>query len=501
MSTFLVFANSAALAMVHILARLLALAAGTMLSLVIHEAGHALAGVACGRTPRRVLLGIRGRFRGSFAIGRIPVVVRGWPTGGQTQYRGAMPGARGVWTLLAGPLANLLAALAGWGLDQAVGSSTRFVGGPGSVRFWLSFFVMTNLCAFLRNLMPYQVAAGAQVMSSDGWQLMTRFQSRPSLSLEKTSRAKAAAPGVLARTVALLSTLLAGAMLVWMLMEQDAPARERYLGFPPPMVILFIPAILQFYGSWKVAKHSFPVRDPAAFIEESFRIELSEAWLGNDWPAAVALFSRKPGAISGPGWQFLEAFAYLANGDFAEALELSRGADDPDRSPAAGEVLSGIQISALSALGKTEEAAALLSSQMSTARGETRQYILDESATFALKIRNQTLAEECLPHLRQFCQANPGIITMRGTLGSILAELGMAEEARPILLQVLKTTDSLEDVGIVSAFLAEIALSQSEKSEARRHATRALRVCDAAWVRERAARAIPGSGRTVSGIH
>ncbi len=112
---------------------------------------------------------------------------------------------------------------------------------------------------------------------------------------------------------------------------------------------------------------------------------------------------------------------------------------------------------------------------------------LDLLATTALreKCADRTLLEHYVSGLEREIAERPGLITLKGTLGGLLAELGRPE-AQAVLEEVVRESGALIDQGISSLFLAEIHLKKGDRAAARSSAERALACYDEKWVTERA---------------
>lgn len=491
----------------QLLAPLAALGYSLVLALLIHEAGHALAGWSVGLMPGRVVIGLKGRYLGSLRMGRVPLVFCGWPNGGLNQFGpdANLTGRKGLWVLLGGPLAGLLALAAAWVLDRQVGAEDFFLIKPDSLHFWLAFLMMGNLCCALRSLLPVPLGIyGRVALFSDGWRITGVLAERKSLSPEETVRLRKR----WAWGVALFCTALVGIIFT---VDYGERFRQRQrdldeLGLPrhpelqyPTLstAILLLPPIFLMTYCWKVAKSPMPREIPTPAGADPHFVEAFQAFLRLDFSRARELISNR-GNSPAPeiSWWLLELEVAQHSGDFAslEALSkslLEKELDDEKASEVLGCRAMGCRVIALSGLGREEEADDVLDTLLVNLEGEARQLPLDTIATQALRDGSRSLCRLCLPYLRRLCKQFPDVITLQGTLGAVLVELELEDEAEPILRRVLKTSESLDDIGIVSVFLAELEAARGRVSEARRHADRAVRVCDAPWVHERAAR-IPG---------
>lgn len=495
-------------AIFEVLAPLAALGYASVLALLIHEAGHALAGWSVGWVPRRVVIGLKGRYLASLRFGPVPLVFCGWPNGGLNRFGpdAGLSGRKGLWVLLGGPLAGVLASAAAWALDRQLGMRDFFLIQPHTPHFWLAFFMMGNLCCALRSLLPVPLMFhSGSALFSDGWRITGMLAERKSLSPEKTARLRKR----LAWGVALFCTALV-IVLFTVDYEERFQQRRRDLdkfGLPrhpelhyPTLstAILLIPPIFLMTYSWKVAKSPMPREDSGVIPCGPEYGKAYQACLRLDFSTCLRLIAeRSEFPESDRPWRMLEVEVLNLCGNFAALESLTRElaakeAEADEEDTAWKTWLMGRRIPALSGLGRENEADDLLETLRVNLEGEEWQVLLDTVATRALHNGDPSLCRLCLPHLRRACGQPEAPTTLWGTYGSVLAELRMWKEAGPILHRVLKTTESLDDVGIVSVFLAEAAAADGRLPEARGHAVRAVRVCDLPWVYERAAR-IPGA--------
>jgi hypothetical protein len=147
--------------------QLFGLAAVILVSLVLHEIGHAVAAYAVRFTVLGMVLGA-GRTLLTTKIGSLPITIRLLPIGGHVMTQSTRPGddhfARvAVWS--AGPGINLLVAVvAGFGLAPFGGANQ-----------WI---LIINGLLCIANLVPYSkfIPEADRRVGTDGWQIITALR-------------------------------------------------------------------------------------------------------------------------------------------------------------------------------------------------------------------------------------------------------------------------------------------------------------------------------------
>jgi tetratricopeptide (TPR) repeat protein len=147
--------------------------------LLIHESGHALAARALGMPVWAIELG-GGPVIGTIKLGGVPVLFRRYLLAGgyviatcaDTRYQRLRYGLQA----LAGPVANLAAALALIALPGAPGSGSPFP--HGTHLYPLQIFVFANLLIGGLNLIPRMVTTTHGRMASDGLRLVRALLGR-----------------------------------------------------------------------------------------------------------------------------------------------------------------------------------------------------------------------------------------------------------------------------------------------------------------------------------
>jgi hypothetical protein len=125
---------------------------------------------------------------------------------------------------------------------------------------------------------------------------------------------------------------------------------------------------------------------------------------------------------------------------------------------------------ALAAAGCVDDARSIcreILSDPGEARGSaTRRDAADGLACLALYWNRRDLLEEGLAVITSAIEEFPDEITLRGTLGSILFELGDLERAEPLLSEVADCSEADIDRAITSVYLAVIHAARGEVEEA-----------------------------------
>jgi predicted Zn-dependent protease len=77
---------------------------------------------------------------------------------------------------------------------------------------------------------------------------------------------------------------------------------------------------------------------------------------------------------------------------------------------------------------------------------------------------------------QELIAANPGNISVMGTRGSILVDIGQIDEGKAMLIQVLEKTESLFDKSYTNIFLALAEKKQGNLEMARDYAERSAKL-------------------------
>ena len=129
----------------------------------------------------------------------------------------------------------------------------------------------------------------------------------------------------------------------------------------------------------------------------------------------------------------------------------------------------------LAAKGRYSEARAIVDEMLKQEplAAATRAHYIDHLITLFLNYSIAEWATEIDRWSYDALLASPNSVTLRGTRGSVLAELGRNREARILLEEVLAETDSTTDRVFCHAYLAWLAAQEGKQDSARKHLDRA----------------------------
>lgn len=147
------------------------------MTILPHEAGHALAARLMGFAVDRIVVGF-GRKLTTVTLFGVPIEIHMYPTSGATHIAiRDVPYARWKWALivLAGPLANLLLLWLAVSAGSALWLSESIEHGPAPV----SAFIAANLLILIGNLWPSYVASDTGKTPTDGAQLLALATGKP----------------------------------------------------------------------------------------------------------------------------------------------------------------------------------------------------------------------------------------------------------------------------------------------------------------------------------
>jgi tetratricopeptide (TPR) repeat protein len=195
--------------------------------------------------------------------------------------------------------------------------------------------------------------------------------------------------------------------------------------------------------------------------------------LRNDGLLLWHLFFPGEAAKSPPFYQ--EVTEALRAGKKDEAVELAREAvkscesKDYDHCQ---ELLAGTLVHA----GRIQEAAGILREQLVTMRADHPKFweLADSFACLALYHHVPALYEESEKLIRQSLKAHPQALTLKGTLGGLLAENGADDEALPLLRELHARAETETDLGISAAYLSMLARRGGKEVEAAAYRDQAL---------------------------
>jgi hypothetical protein len=183
-----------------------------------------------------------------------------------------------------------------------------------------------------------------------------------------------------------------------------------------------------------------------------------------------------PGEVPKSPDGYAEVAEALRAGKKDEAVELARQAAKICESKdydAYQELLAGTLVAA----GRIEDAAGVCRDQLTTMRAGHPKFLdlADTFACLALYHRVPALYGESEALIRKGLKANPRALTLKGTLGGLLAEKGADAEALPLLRELHARAETETDLAISAAYLSMLAMRQGNEAEAAEFAEQARR--------------------------
>lgn len=147
-----------------------AFALSLVVSVVLHEGGHLVAGLMFGEPVRKLRIGSGPTLIGFRVRGLVIQVCLNPLSGGAVYYstQGLRPGARRLLSIAAGPAVNAFVSVIAFSLYQN-GLS------------WLGIFVVANAALFIATAMPTTSVEGGRKRASDGMQILNLLLRRPTL--------------------------------------------------------------------------------------------------------------------------------------------------------------------------------------------------------------------------------------------------------------------------------------------------------------------------------
>lgn len=431
-----------------------------------HELGHAIAGRVLGFQQIRILVG-SGKPLFSFQFFGIPTLISLIPLGGLTLSGPVAAPSR--WRYLAfvaaGPLVNLLVVgVSCW----AIPSGRVFTFPNGSAA---SIFFWANVIVIAENLIPYQAITPFGTLPNDGlllWKVLFRWDE---LTTSKPARVPAWEFGIRHMLKWTVFSMMAGATMFFVaigilpfLGTTGLHGWEIKLLLPMVMSLL---ALVSGWAAWRVVKHPIP---PTA-IHEGMQQSL---------PLSSEQMQR-----------LAQAIECAQNRNLAEAERL------------VDELLSAIPDTSLAGcwpLVQLKLRFIVVLNDVSRAENICREWV-SRAPTIEDKIRIldflscQLLFESSPPVLdtaerlaRQALELAPTALTLKGTLGGILAEQGRFAEAEPLLQECLKLSTKLHDKGISSFYLSLVKLASGDRSRARELIKRSMIFHPEPWLLSKARR-------------
>lgn len=431
-----------------------------------HEFGHALLARAFGFSGLRVFIGV-GRPLFSFRLFGIPVLVSPIPFGGLTTFQASPKLTR--WkhlaTVAAGPAVNLFAAALAWHAIEPGGLRSNLGTLPAIILF-------ANVLVLVQNLFPHHVRTPAGRTPSDGLQLwlLLFFPNRPTpLAPERVPLWQIVLCHVFKWTI---FAIMLGATILFVGLG-CLPFVHSYpdSGWQYKLLFPAIMALLASLAGWITVR---VVREPISEVRKTL---LAGGAIGRTTP-----WSPQQQSLLQRTLDALNANQPAAAEDALNQLLSSNPAPDPENYM----IVLLLKVQALAAQDMARAETFCLDFLNTAAVTRQKIHLLDALASLIL---SQTAS----PHLqtaerltRQGLQLAPDSLTLKGTLGSILAEQRRYNEAEPLLRECFECSPSLRDQGITCFYLGLVKLAAGKLKEAKKHIHRALELCPEPWLETKA---------------
>jgi tetratricopeptide (TPR) repeat protein len=111
--------------------------------------------------------------------------------------------------------------------------------------------------------------------------------------------------------------------------------------------------------------------------------------------------------------------------------------------------------------------------------------VLDAIASATLMMENPSALNEAERWARKALELAPGVLTIKGTLGSILSELNRDTEAEPLLEECYRRSPQPHDQGIAALYLGLIRHRRGEIKDAKKLIDRSVILHPEDWVIKR----------------
>jgi hypothetical protein len=402
------------------------------LSLLIHEAGHAMAAWLAGEKPRRILIGTEDRLVVILRIFRIPVIIRAWAVDGMViLQRPVSRRWKRVWISAGGPLAGLVAAAAGLGLYFILPDVHAFP--QRLLGILLPWFTLWNLWGALRNILPFEAPnRHFGILLSDGLQIIREFY------------------------------------------PDWKPARSRPINA----------------ASAETSGEAGVRTDPAVLAK------LETALLAEDWACAQTLITENRAENpSDVMWIAMELRYRFLSGDDVGVLNLLEDSAVIPAGHEWKPAVVTTELLCRARLGQADSWRSILD-VLPRLLPEPNDQVrtLKELSTFAVVEKLTDLCAALLPRVQHFGGDPPGGLSLQAQLGGLLAESGSWEAAGPLLEEGFKQSTALTDPGFSAMLLGEMALKAGRHRDAARWARMAINLDDWKPVVKRAEAVLEAAG-------
>ena len=463
------------------------------ISIVPHELGHGLAGRVCGLDVRAIVLGSGPTLFVARIFG-IPVEFKLLPIAGAALAQPTpVNWLRSRWFIFvaAGPLANGLA---------IVGAHLVF-----GVPFWSAsllhsspaeLFVFANWIHLIVNLVPFTAYTNYGRMPNDGLSLIQMLFMRrlPFIPAQRTTRGNRLLAWIGAAV--LWSFALICFVLVWFAINASTLTGKsrRFL------VLLSggMGGSLLWFG-WRALSRSAAQKVASSYPQYVFMNEIQQH---AKECLCHPLAAEYQAHVTAKNWSEAEKIllkmcppevnAYVAAavgdcregaGDYAEASRMYAVAETMLR-PEAAVWLKIQRVKMLSRSGDVTAAGELARSVVNGLTGAAQLGALDSLACLPIMDNIKSLLPLAEEFSRKALELQPQNLTLKGTRGSILFELGHVEEAEPLLKEVYTTSEADNDQRISAFYLGLIAKARGDLKRARAFAVQSA-IYPEKWLSER----------------
>jgi hypothetical protein len=440
------------------------------LMILPHELGHAIAARLFGYSQIRILIGM-GKPLFSFEFAGFYWVFNPIPFGGLTLSK--PPAKVNRWKHLifvsAGLAVNALAAFVAWlfigpdGLFHSLGSIAKLF-------FWGNVVVLTE------NLVPRAVQTAYGNTFTDGWQIWN--------VLFRWNKPITPGPQIIPAWEVFISHALKWCIAVvlsfgaiFFAVVMFMPFWPSYRSTSPFPLIGTIGTIMWFalficltsasaWYAWRV------VRQPIARVRKR--------------TAIASLAAEYRAAFTPEQFEMYKQMArLLQTRDFAQAETLLDQLMPVilNHSSEGYVQLLLIKLNCLLGQSRIEQTEALCLNYVQQDVGKEQKIkVLDGLASYLLYQSSATLLKQGERFARLGLEIAPGTLTLKGTLGSILAEQGNYSEAEPLLVECLELSPALHDHAIATFYLGMIKLRRGEAKEGKRLIKRGMKMLPEAWI-------------------
>ena len=399
------------------------------------------------------------------------------PFGGVTLWNPTNAVAR--WRLLvfaaAGLLVNVTAAAMAWCVVAPGALFSFHAGNLGTTFFWANVLVLVG------NLFPHQTPTPYGVLDSDGlllWKLLFRWNKPFTVEPVRLPFWELAVRHLLKWTV---FVVMVGAVLLFLLVAVVIlVAGNGTGGWELKAAVPAIMLGLALAAGWAAVRIA---HDPVSTVET---------------PRRPAGFSHTVSLSSEQDQLVVRAIKHAERNEFAEAEGLLDRAlaGTTERSVAERWPLALLKLEYILAQNDVERAEKACREWVNqAATTEEKVRILDGFASEVLYTSTSSALENAERLVRKALELAPGCLTLKGSLGGILAELGRYAEAEPLLHECLSRSPAFHDQGIAAFYLGLARFSTGDRSEAKRLIKRAMVLHPATWLMTKAEAKLKEFGR------